>query len=56
MITVVGFLDARTVSSSAQFRSLFLSMCIDAPESTTNDLSSGFVEDGAGNEQSSEGD
>ena len=42
------------MSSSAQFRSLLLSMCIDAPESTTNVVSSGFVEDGAGNDHTSE--
>ena len=31
-------------------------MCIDAPESTANSLSSGFVEDGAGDDQTSEGE
>ena len=31
-------------------------MCIDVPESTTNVLSSGFFEDGAGNDQNSEGE
>ena len=40
--TVVGFLDTRTVSSSAEFRSFLLSMCIETPESTTNYLSSVF--------------
>ena len=54
MITVVGFLDTRTVSSSAEFRSLLLSMCIDALESTTNYFSSSSVEDGAGDNQTSE--
>ena len=39
-----GVLSSRTVSSS-----------IDAPESTTNYLSSGFVKDGAGRHQTSEG-
>ena len=33
-----------------------LSMCIEAPESTTNCLSSGFVEDGAVGHQTSEGE
>ena len=33
-----GFLDTRTVSNSASFRSFLLSTCIDVPESTTNDL------------------
>ena len=54
VITVVVFLDARTVSSSAELRSFLLSMCIDAPASATNVLSSGFFEDGAGNDQTSE--
>ena len=44
--TVVRSLDNRIVSSAAEFRSFLLGMCIDAPESTTNPLSSGFVEDG----------
>ena len=33
-----------------------LSMCIDAPQSTTNSLSSGFFEGGAGDDQTSEGE
>ena len=33
VITEVGFLDTRTLSSSVKFRSFLLSMCIDAPES-----------------------
>ena len=41
-MTVVGRLDARTVSSSAEFKSFLLSMCIAAPNSTTNTLSSGL--------------
>ena len=53
--TVVGILDTRLVSSSAEFRS-FLSVCIDAPQSTTNSLSSSFLEDGAGNDRTSEGE
>ena len=51
-----GFLDARPVSSSAKFRSFLLSMCSDAPESTTNYLSSDFVKVGAGNDKTSEGE
>ena len=41
------------VSNSAEFRSFLLNMCIDAPESTTNSLSSGFIADGAGRHQTS---
>ena len=36
VITVVGLLDVVTVSNSAEFKSIFLNMCIDALESTTN--------------------
>ena len=54
VISLVGFLDARTVSSTAEFRSFLLTMCIDAPESTANSLSSSFFEDGAGYDQTSE--
>ena len=43
-------------SSSAEPRFFLLSMCIDAPESTANYLPSGFVEDGDGNDQTSEGE
>ena len=57
VVTVDGFLDTqRTVSSSAKFRSFLPSMCTEAPESTTNCLSSGFLEDGAGRHQVSEGE
>ena len=51
-----GFLDTRKVSSSAEFRSFLLSMCIENPEFTTNYLSSGFVEDGAGKHRTAEGE
>ena len=54
VITVVGVLDTRRVSRSAEFWSFLLCMCIEAPESTTNTLPSGFVEDGAGRHQTSE--
>ena len=50
--TVVGLWETITVSNSAEFRSFLLSMCIDAPESTTNSFSSGFITDGAGNQTS----
>ena len=53
-MTVVGVLDTRIVSRSAEFWSFLLCMCIEAPESTANTLPSGFVEDGAGRHQSSE--
>ena len=55
-MTVVGFLDTRTVSSSAAFTSFLLSMCAEAPEFTTSVLSSGFVQDGTGTRQTSEGE
>ena len=35
---------------------MLFSMCIDAPGSSTNSLSSGFFEDGADNDQTSEGE
>ena len=41
---LLEFLDTRTVSSSAEFRSFLLGMCIEASESTTHCLSLGFVE------------
>ena len=44
------------MSSSAEFRSFLLSVFIDAPDSIANPLSSGFVEDGAGNDQTSDGE
>ena len=50
--TVVGFLVTLTVSNSAEFGSFMLSMCIDAPEHTTNSFSSGFITDGAGRHHS----
>ena len=43
-------------SNSAEFKSFLLIMCIDAPESTTNSLSSGLRVDGAGRHQFSEGE
>ena len=44
----LGVLDFRRVSSSPEFTSFLLSMCIDAPESTTNSHSSNCYEEGAG--------
>ena len=41
-MTIVGLHDFVKVSISALLRSFLLIMCIDAPESTTNFLSSGF--------------
>ena len=55
-MTVVGLLDVVTVSNSAEFKSFLLIMCIDAPESTTNSLSSGLIVDGEGRHQFSEGE
>ena len=43
-----GFPEFSRVSSSPELKSFLLSMCIDAPESTTNSRSSGFFEEGAG--------
>ena len=56
VITVVGLLDVVTVSNSAEFKSFLLTVFIDAPESTTNSLSSGLIADGAGRHQVSEGE
>ena len=56
VITVVGLLDVVTVSHSAEFKPFLLIMCIDAPESTTNSLSSGLIADGASTHQFSEGE
>ena len=47
-MTVVGLHDFVKVSNSAEFKSFLLIMCIDAPESTTNSLSSSLRVDGAG--------
>ena len=55
-MTVVGLLDVVTVSNSVEFQSFLLIMCIDAPESTTNSLSSGLRADGASRHQFSEGE
>ena len=49
----MGVLDLRKVSISSELKSFLLGMCIEAPESTTNYLSSGVFEDGAGNDQTS---
>ena len=56
VITVVGSVDTRIVSSSAAFRYFLLSMCTEFLESATNCLSSGFVEDWVRNDQISEGE
>ena len=47
-MTDVGHLEILTVSNSAEFKSFLLIMCIDAPDFTTNSLSSGLVLDGEG--------
>ena len=44
--TTAGFLDLFTVPISSELKSFLLSMCIDAPGSTTNSRSSGFFEEG----------
>ena len=55
-MTVVGLFDVVKVSNSAEFKSFLLIMCIDAPESATNSLSSGPRVDGAGRHQFSDGE
>ena len=55
-MTVVGLLDVVKVSNSAEFKSFLLIVCIDAPDSTINSLSSGLRVDGAGRHQFSEGE
>ena len=47
-MTIVGLHDFVKVSISELLKSFLLIMCIDAPESTTNSLSSGFNVDQAG--------
>ena len=42
--TVVGFLDLLEVSSSSKLNSFLVSMCFEAPESTTRIRSSVFLE------------
>ena len=51
---VIWLLDVIKISISEEFKSLLLIMCIDAPESKTNSLSSGLRVDGAGKHQFSE--
>ena len=54
--TVVGLSETLTVSNSTELKSFLLTMCILAPESTTNSLSSGFIVDAAGKIHSSAGE
>ena len=56
VITVVGLLDILMLSNSAESRSLLLTICRLAPESSTNSLSSGCLVDAAGKIHSSEGE
>ena len=53
-VTVVGFLDILTVSNPAKLRSFLLTICILAPESATDSLSSGSFIDAAGSTLSSQ--
>ena len=46
-MTVVTHLDVVKVSNPSELKSFLLIMCIDAPESTTNSLSSSLRVDGA---------
>ena len=48
VITVVGLLDVLMVSNSVELRSFSLTVCILAPESTTNSLSSGSLAEALG--------
>ena len=52
--TAVGLLEILTVSNSAESGSFLLTICMLAPESNTNSLSSGFIVDAAGKIHSSE--
>ena len=56
VITVVGLLDVLMVSNSAEFMSFSLTMCILAPESTTNSLSSGSLAEALGRTHFSAGE
>ena len=56
VMTIVGLHDFVKVSISASLKSFLLIMCIDAPESTTNSLSSGLRVDGARRHLFSEGE
>ena len=55
VITVVGLLDVLRVSNSAELKSFSLTICILAPESTTNYLSYGSFVDAAGSTHSTAG-
>ena len=54
-MTVVGLCEVLTVINSAKFKSFLLIMCIDAPEYTTNSLSSCSILDGERRQHLSEG-
>ena len=54
--TVVGLLDILMVSNPAELKSLLLTICKLAPESTTKSLSAGFMVDAAGIIHSSAGE
>ena len=56
VMTIVGLHDFVKVSISALLKSFVLIMCIDAPESTTNSLSSSLRFNGAGRHLFSEGE
>ena len=52
--TVVGVLFTPFLSSAAASRSFPDSMCMEAPEATTNSLFCGLIDDGAGRHHASE--
>ena len=54
VMTSARFLDTRTDSNLGEFKSFLLSMCTDAPVSTTNSLSPGLNVGGVGTHQTSE--
>ena len=54
--TIIEFFGILTVSNSALLKSFLLTMCMLAPESATNSLSSEFIVDAASKIHSSEGE
>ena len=56
MYLLFGIFMHVLLPKSAEFRSFLLNMCMLAPESSTNSLSSSFITDGAGRHHSLEGE
>ena len=55
-LPIIALFDILTVPNSALFRSFLMTMCMLAPESTENSLSSGFIVEAAGKLHSSLGE